>query len=98
MISLQISSVFTVYNYAPKVMPPILLCWPTVSAVDVGVWLQRLNLPTNIPLHFIAVQQMATEQWSDKMESDMEGRMKKRCVTEFLHEEKTAYINIHNAY
>jgi len=41
---------------------------------------------------------MATEQWSDKMESDMEGRMKKRCVTEFLHEEKTAYINIHNAY
>ena len=42
----------------------------------------------NIHLHFATVQQMAAEGQSDKMASDMEVRMKQRCVIEFLHAEK----------
>lgn len=53
---------------APKVMPPVLLCWPTTSeAVDGG---------------------LAAEGQPDKMTSDLEARVKQRCVTEFLHVEK----------
>lgn len=41
---------------APKVIPPM------TTEVDVGgVWKQRLNLPTNITLHFVAETQMAAE-------------------------------------
>ena len=38
---------------------------------------------------------MAAEGQSDKMASDMEVQMKQRCVTEFLHAEKMAPIDIH---
>ena len=38
---------------------------------------------------------MAAEGQSDKVVSDMEAWMKQRCVSEFLHKEKTASINIH---
>ena len=55
---------------------------------------QRLNLSTNIPLHVVAVGQMAAEGHSDKMTSDMEVCMKQRCVIEFLHVEKVALIGI----
>jgi len=48
-------------------------------------WQESLNVPTSIPLHFVAVQQMAAEGWADKMASDMEGQKKQRCITEFLH-------------
>ena len=54
-----------------------------------------LNLPTNIPLHFVAVRQMAAEGQSDTMASDMEVRMKERCVLEFLCAEVMAPIDIH---
>jgi len=39
-----------------------------------GWWLygNRLNPPTNIPLHFVSVQQMAAEGLSDRMVSDNE--------------------------
>ena len=57
---------------APKVMPPILLCWPFIPRGR--CW--RLNLPTNILLHFVAVQQMAAEGQSDKMASNMKVHMK----------------------
>ena len=30
------------------------------------VWQQRMNLPTNIPSHFVTEQQMAAEGQSDK--------------------------------
>ena len=46
-------------------------------------------------LYFIAVQQMAAEGQSDKMVSDMEVRMKQRCVIKFLHAEKIAPSDIH---
>ena len=36
---------------------------------------------TNIPLHFVAVQQMAAEWQSDKLVSDMEVWMKQRGGT-----------------
>ena len=38
---------------------------------------------------------MAAEGQSDTMASDMEACMKERCVTEFLHMEKIAPIDIH---
>jgi histone-lysine N-methyltransferase SETMAR len=54
-----------------------------------------LNLPANIPLNSVAVRQMTAEGQSDKMASDMEVRMKQRCVIEFLHAEKIAPNDIH---
>jgi len=49
----------------------------------------KLKLFTNIPLCFVAmVRQMTAEGQSDKMASDTEVWMKRRCVTEFLHVEK----------
>ena len=52
------------------------------------VWQQRVNLLINIPLHFVAVQQMAAEGQSDRMASDMEVCMKQRGGTEFFHDGK----------
>jgi len=59
------------------------------------VWQWRLSLPTNIPLHFVTMQQMAEEGVSDKMVSDMEMHVMQRCGTEFLHAEKMAPTVIH---
>ena len=59
------------------------------------VWQQRLNLLANIPLPFVAVQQMAAEGQSDKMVSDMELSLKQREVTEFLYEKRMTLIDIH---
>jgi len=56
---------------------------------------ERLNLPANIPLNFVAVRQMTAEEQSDKMVSDMDVRMKQRCVIELLHAEKIAPNDIH---
>jgi len=47
-----------------------------------------LNLPTNIPLHFVAMQQMAAEEQSDKTVADTE--VQKRCGIKLLHEKKKA--------
>ena len=47
-----------------------------------------MNLPTNIPLHFVAMKQKAAEGQSDKMAPDMEVCMKHRCVIELLRVEK----------
>ena len=79
---------------APKVMPPILLYWPTISGVDVGGMTVEAE-PDSIPLCFVAVWQMAAEGLSDKMASDMEVHMKKKCGTEFLHAEKISPIDTH---
>ena len=54
-----------------------------------------LNLCTNIPLHSVVVRQMAAEEQSDEMTSDIEVHTKQRCVTESLHVEKIAPIDIH---
>jgi len=44
-----------------------------------------LNLPTNIPLHIVAMQLMVAEGQSDKVTSDIGVWMKSRCGCEFLH-------------
>ena len=49
------------------------------------VWQQRLHLPTNIPLHFVVIRQMAAEGQSDKMASDTELHVEQKCVTDFPH-------------
>ena len=59
------------------------------------VWQQRLNLPDNIPLHFVAVQQVTTEGQSHKVVSDVGVCMKQRSVIEFFHVEKTAPTATH---
>ena len=46
------------------------------------LWQRRLNLPTIIPLHFVAMWEITANGQSDKMASDMELLMKQRCVTE----------------
>jgi len=48
------------------------------------------------PLHFVATWQMADEGQDVKMASDVEVKMKQRCVIEFLYAEKMALIDIHN--
>ena len=48
------------------------------------MWQQRLNLPANIPLHFVAMSQMAAEGQSDKVVSDMEAHLNQRCIVEFF--------------
>mgnify|MGYP001853038328 CR=1 FL=1 len=60
------------------------------------VWQLRLNLPINIPLHFVIVWQMKAERQSDRMAPDMEVHMEKRCSTEFLQVEKMAPTDIHH--
>ena len=59
------------------------------------VWQQKQNLPTNILLHVVAMRQAAAQGQCDRMVSDMEAQMKRRCGTEFLHEEKMACTDIH---
>lgn len=54
-----------------------------------------MNLPANVALHFIAMQQTEVEKQSNKVASDMEVSMKQRCVTEFLHVEKN-YTHSHS--
>jgi len=49
----------------------------------------------HIQLYLAAMRQMTAEGQCDKMASDMEVRMKRRCVTEFLHAEKIAPNDIH---
>jgi len=59
-----------------------------MMAVEVEPSHQRL-------LHFVAVQQIAVEGKSNRMESDTEVRMKQRSLIEFLHVEKIAPLDIH---
>ena len=44
---------------------------------------------------FSCMQQIVAEGQSDRMASDMEARMKQRCVSEFLQAEKIAPANVH---
>ena len=82
---------------APKVMPLILLFWPTCQRQLLVVWQYRLNLPTNTPSDFVPVWHMAAEGLSDTMSSDVEVNvaMKQKHVTEFLNAEKLALTDIH---
>jgi len=47
-----------------------------------------LSLLDNIPLHFVAMRQMAAEGQSDEMVSGMGEHIQQNFITEFLHVEK----------
>ena len=47
-------------------------------------WQYRTNIPTNSPLHFVAVWQMAVVEQSDKLISEIEVHLKQRRGIEFL--------------
>ena len=57
------------------------------------VWQQRLDLPTNILLYFLAVPQMAAVGQSDRMTPDVGVHMKEKWWN--LHVENTALTDIH---
>lgn len=40
---------------AGKVIPPVSLCGPTMSEMDVGAQQLRLNLPAKVLLYFVAM-------------------------------------------
>ena len=65
-----------------KLMPPILLCWPTTSESNVVDMAVEVEPSCQYSVKFCF---RAAEVQSDKVASDMEVRMKQRCVTEFLH-------------
>ena len=66
-----------------------------MSEVDVDGMAVEVKPSTNILLHLAAVWQLAAKRQSHRMASDVEVWMKQRCVTEFLHVEKIASIDIH---
>ena len=66
-----------------------------MSEVDVGGMAVEVNLPDTIPLHVVAMWQMAADEQSDTMADDRKVCVKQRCVIEFLHAEKMAPIDIH---
>jgi len=68
---------------ALKVMHSMLLCWLTIEA------------ESSHTLHFVAVPERAREGQSDKMASDLEVRLKQKCVTEFLHGGTITPTDIH---
>ena len=53
------------------------------------------SLSFNIPLHFLAMWQIAAQGQSDTVVSDMEVCVKQRYGTEFLHAEIIAHTDIH---
>ena len=71
-----------------------MLC-PQCQSQMLVVWQQRLNLPINIPLHVVAIQQTAAEGQSDNMATNVEVCMKQSCGTEFKKKKKIALIDIH---
>lgn len=62
---------------------------------DAAVGGIAVEVPTDSPLHFVAVWQMSAEGQSHKMAFDMEVSMKQKCVIEYLHVEKMAPTDIH---
>ena len=66
-----------------------------MSEADVGGMTVEAEPSVNIPLCSVGKWQMEAEGQSDKMVSDMEVSMKQRCVTEFLHVEKLALMDLH---
>ena len=80
---------------AAKVMPPILLCWPKTSEVDVGgVTVEAELSHRTFPTCCCHVTDDSRGQ-SDKMVSDMEAYMKQSCGTELLHVEKITLTDNH---
>ena len=91
------SSIYTwSIKAAPKLMPPILLCWPTKSEAEVGGMASEMESSHQYSTMFCChVTDDNRRVKLDKMKSDVEVYMKQRFVIEFLHVEKMALITIH---
>jgi len=85
-------SLFAFTRVVLKVIPPILLCWPTTSEAHVS---RGWTFPLSIPFHFVAVWQMTAEGQPNKVVPDMKVCMKQRYVTEFLYAEKMVPTDVH---
>ena len=48
---------------APRIMPPILLCWLMMSEAVSGGMAAELNPPANIPLHATWQQRSSLTEW-----------------------------------
>ena len=71
---------------APKVMPPILWCWPPTSQVDISATAVEVEPSCqNSVARIILLPQTAAVR---QMAPDMEVRVKERRDNEFLHAEK----------
>ena len=55
---------------------------------------ERLKVPTTIPLHFVAVWQMAVEGQSDRMATDTEACRKQRCGTKCRTKKRTHWRSL----
>lgn len=69
---------------ALKVMPPVILCLPITSGVDVGGMV--VTLPIFHYIFFLCDRWLQRD--SDKLVFDMEAHMEQVCRTEFLREGK----------
>jgi hypothetical protein len=79
----------------PKLIPPVLLCWPTASQADVRDMTVEVEPSRQYSVKFCCRATDDSRGHSDKMASHVEVRMKQRCVTEFLHAEKIAPNDIY---
>jgi len=75
------------YKVAPKLMPAILLCFPTK--------LEEVEPSCQCPLTFHGYVTDGSRGAVWEMTSDVQVHMKQRYVTEFVHELKIAPIDIH---
>ena len=80
---------------ALKVRPPILLCWPTTSEVNAGGMAVQVEPFQKYSFTFCCHGTDGSRLQSDKVVYDKEVRLKQRCVTKFLHEEKMAFTDMH---
>lgn len=72
----EIDHIYT--SIAPKVMPPILLCWPTNSEAHFDDMLETVHLFAMNPSFFF-------KDKSCKMQFDMIVHTKQKYVIEFFH-------------
>jgi len=76
-------------------MPPILLCWPTVSEADVGCMAVEAEPSHQYSIKCCCPVTDGAEGHSDTTVYDMEVWMKQRDVTDFFYAEKKAPTDIH---
>jgi len=73
-------------------MPPVLLCWPMTSELDVGGMLEAEPPFSSIQLHLVAMWQMAAEVGLTHWRLTWKWRWSKG---EFLHAEKIVPFDTH---
>ena len=76
-------------------MTPILFFWLTMSEGGVGGMIVEVKCSHQYSIPYCCCVTDPAEWQSDRMVSVMEVYMEKRCVTEFLHEEKMTTNDIH---